>query len=137
VKTWLDQGIDVVGQFEGYEGIGTNFNIFITREVNGRTVLPEEKLDRVTVLKMWTNWASRYLLKEKDIGPLEVGKLDDLVVLDQDFFTISTGQIPKIIPKMTMVGGEDQVPGKRVRILYLRMEPMGYEFSEGHQPWEG
>jgi len=135
VKTWLDQGINVVGQFEGYEGIGTNFNIFITREVNGRTVLPEEKLDRVTVLKMWTTWASHYLLKEKAIGTLEVGKLADLVVLDKDFFTISTDQIPKIIPQMTMVGGEIRYLGSELASK-LGMEPVGYEFAEGHQPWE-
>ena len=135
VKTWLDQGINVVGQFEGYEGIGTNFNIFITREVNGRTVLPEEKLDRVTVLKRWTNWASRYLLKEKKIGTLEVGKLADLVVLDKDFFTVSTEQIPKIIPQMTLVGGEIRYLGSELASK-LGMEPVGYEFAEGHQPWE-
>ena len=135
VKTWLDQGINVVGQFEGYEGIGTNFNIFITREVNGRTVLPEEKLDRVTVLKMWTKWASRYLLKEKEIGTLEVGKLADLVVLDKDFFTVPTEQIPKIIPQMTLVGGEIRYLGSELASK-LGMEPVGYEFAEGHQPWE-
>ena len=135
VKTWLDQGINVVGQFEGYEGIGTNFNIFITREVNGRTVLPEEKLDRVTVLKRWTNWASRYLLKEKKIGTLEVGKLADLVVLDKDFFTVPTEQIPKIIPQMTLVGGEIRYLGSELASK-LGMEPVGYEFAEGHQPWE-
>ncbi|MBI2822470.1 MAG: amidohydrolase family protein [Acidobacteria bacterium] len=135
VKTWLNQGVNVVGQFEGYRGIGSNFNLFITREVNGRTLLPEEKLDRVTVLKMWTHWASRYMLKEKEIGTLEAGKLADFVVLDKDFFTIPTEEIPKIKPQMTVVGGkirylESGFAGK------LGMELVGYEFPQGHQPWE-
>ncbi len=98
-------------------------------------MLPEEKLDRVTVLKMWTNGASRYLLKEKEIGTLEVGKLADLVVLDKDFFTVPTEQIPKIIPQMTLVGGEIRYLGSELASK-LGMEPVGYEFPEGHQPWE-
>ena len=109
VKTWLDMGINVVGQFEGYRSIGSDFNLFITRVVNGRDLLPEQKLDRVTVLKMWTHWAAYYLMKEKDLGTLEVGKLADLVILDKDFFTIPTEQIPKIIPQMTMVDGKSGI----------------------------
>ena len=135
VKSWLDQGINVVGQFEGYRGIGTNFNLFITRKVNGRDLLPEQKLDRVTVLKMWTNWAAYYLLREKDIGTLEVGKLADLVILDKDFFTIPTDQIPKIIPQMTMVNGKIRHLGLDFA-RKLGMERVGYQFTPGEQPWE-
>ncbi|MBI3933354.1 MAG: hypothetical protein HY316_01595, partial [Acidobacteria bacterium] len=53
-KTWLDAGITVVGQFEGYRGIGRQMKLYIDREVNGRKVLPDQALDRVVVLKMWT-----------------------------------------------------------------------------------
>ena len=135
VKSWLDMGINVVGQFEGYRSIGSDFNLFITRKVNGRDLLPEEKLDRVTVLKMWTNWAAFYLLREEAIGTLEVGKLADFVILDKDFFTIPTEEIPKIIPQMTVVDGKIRhLGGDFAR--KLGMEPVGYEFPPGEQPWE-
>jgi predicted amidohydrolase YtcJ len=135
VKTWLDSGVNVVGQFEGYRGIGANLDLFISRFVNGHEVLPQEKLDRVTVFKMWTTWAPRYMIKENDLGTLEVGKLADFVVLDKDYFTIPLPEIHKIKPQMTVVGG-------KVRHLEadfarkLGMEPVGYQFPQGYEPWE-
>ena len=105
-KTWLDNGLTVVGQFEGYQGIGIQMLLYITRDVSGKKVLPDQALDRVTVLKLWTTWAPKYLMKEKEIGTLEVGKLADLSVLDKDFFTIPVQEILKIKPQMTVVGGK-------------------------------
>jgi predicted amidohydrolase YtcJ len=97
--------------------------------------LPEQALDRVTVLKMWTTWAPHYFLKEKDMGTLEVGKMADFTVLDKDFFTIPVPEILKIRPQMTVVGG-------KIRALQsdfakaLGMEPVGYQFPEGYYPWD-
>ncbi|MBI4478836.1 MAG: amidohydrolase family protein [Acidobacteria bacterium] len=135
VKSWLDQGVNVVGQFEGYRGIGANLDTYISRFVNGHEVLPDQKLDRVTVLKMWTTWAPRYMLKEEDLGTLEAGKLADFVVLDKDYFTITTQEIHKIRPQMTVVGGmvrhlESGLAAK------LAMPPVGYQFPANYEPWE-
>jgi hypothetical protein len=134
VKSWLDQGVNVVGQFEGYRSIGSDLTLYITRDIDGKVVLPDQKLDRVTVLKMWTTWAPRYMLKDNDLGTLEVGKLADFVVLDKDFFTIPVGDIPKIRPQMTVVGGT-------IRALQadfaraISMEPVGWQFPANYQPW--
>ncbi len=136
VKTWLNMGVNVVGQFEGYESIGTNFKRYITREVNGRKLLPEEALDRVIVLKMWTTWASRYMLKENNIGTLEEGKLADFLVIDEDFFSIDPEEIPHIFPQMTVVGGTIRYLGRDFASK-LGMEPVGYQFPAGHHPWGG
>ena len=76
IKTLMDKGVKVVGQVHGYRGIGDAWMMFMTREVNGKTYLPQEALDRVTVLKMWTRWAADYVMKENDLGSLEAGKLD-------------------------------------------------------------
>ena len=134
-KSWLDQGQTVVGQFEGYGGMGYQMNLLMTRNVNGHLVLPDEKLDRVPVLKMWTTWAPLYLMKEKDIGTLEVGKLADYVVLDKDYFTVPIEEIQKIRPQMTVVGG-------KVRSVQadfagtLGMQPVGYQLPQGYYPWD-
>ena len=135
VKTWLDQGVKVVGQTHRYRNIGYIWTLPITRRIiDGKVVLPEEAIDRVTVLKMWTRWAAEYVLKEEDIGSLEVGKLADFVVLDGDMLTIPIEQFSHVRPQATVVGGE-------VRFLdtgyaqRLGMEPVGYQFPEGYEPW--
>jgi predicted amidohydrolase YtcJ len=133
VKSWLDQGFTVVGHFEG-GAVGSTLNNLITREVNGRVVLPDQRLDRVVVLKLFTTWAPQYMLKEKDLGTLETGKMADFVVLDKDFFTIPVTDIPMIRPQMTVVGGV-------TRFLHadlakkLGTEPVGFQFPADATPW--
>jgi hypothetical protein len=134
IKSWLDEGVSVVGQFEGYRGMGYQFYLLTTRDGNGTPILPDQKLDRVVALKMWTTWAPTYMMKP-DIGTLEVGKLADFVVLDRDFFTIPLTELQQIVPQMTVIGG---------KIGYLNvdfakklgMEPVGYQFPEGYKPWD-
>ncbi len=134
-KSWLDQGVKVVGQMERYTNVGYVWTILMTREIDGgRKVLPDQALDRVTVLKMWTNWASEYVMKEDDIGTLEVGKLADFLVLDKDYLTIPIAEIPDITPQMTVVGGDIQfLHGPYAR--QMGMEPVGFQFEEGYKPW--
>jgi predicted amidohydrolase YtcJ len=80
---------------------------FITRKnMWGDSVAPEEAIDRVSLLKMATTWASRYVIKEKEIGSLEPGKLADLVVWNKDYFTVPVNDLPTVIPVMTMLGGK-------------------------------
>jgi len=141
VKTWLNSGIKVVGQNHSYRRIGYLWSIFMTREVGGLegvyeggTVLPEEALDRTTILKMWTNWAAEYVMKENKIGSLEVGKLADLLVLDKDYFTIPMEEIPNIVPQMTVVGGQIRYLGADFAESQ-GMEPVGYQFPDGYSPW--
>jgi predicted amidohydrolase YtcJ len=134
VKSWLDQGVTVVGHFEGGSP-GTTMNRLITREVNGRVVLPDQRLDRVVVLKLFTTWAGKYVLKENEMGTLEVGKFSDFVVLDRDFFTIPVTDIPKIRPQMTVVGG---VPRYLSRDLATKWnaQPVGYQWDPEDNPWQ-
>ena len=73
---------------------------------NGVVWQPDERIDRVHALKMWTSWASEYVLKEDQLGSLEEGKFADLVVLDRDYFTVPVNDILKIRTPMTMVGGK-------------------------------
>ncbi|MEE8177372.1 MAG: amidohydrolase family protein [Acidobacteriota bacterium] len=135
IKSWLDQGVKVVGQMERYRNVGYIWTIPMTRRIiDGKVVLPEEAIDRVTVLKMWTKWASEYVMKEDDLGSLELGKLADFVVLDQDYLTIPIEQIPDIRPQMTVVGGKiEHLEAGFARNLGL--EPAGYQFPDDYEPW--
>ena len=135
LRTLLDQGIKVVGQNHTYRSIGYYLTVFITREVGGKVLGPEERLDRVTVLKMFTNWASEYVMKENDLGSLEVGKLADYLVLDKDYLTIPVAEIPTIRPQMTVVGGKTQYLNEDFA-RSLGVEPVGYQFQADYSPWD-
>ena len=123
-RTWIESGVKVVGQHygggafgrraEGSVGPGFQPPFFqlwqaITRKYNGKVWQPEERIDRVHALKMWTSWASEYVDKPDKIGSLETGKLADLLIIDRDYFTIPVDDLLKIRPMMTMVGGKIEV----------------------------
>jgi predicted amidohydrolase YtcJ len=105
-KTWIDSGVKVVGQhFGGSRPYEVLWNA-VAREFDGKVWQPEERIDRVHALKMWTSWASEYVQWEDMLGTLEVGKFADLVVLDKDYFTIPVNEIKEIQPLMTFLGGK-------------------------------
>ncbi|MBI4444166.1 MAG: amidohydrolase family protein [Acidobacteria bacterium] len=135
LKTLLQQGVKVVGQ-QTHRATGYYWTFFMTRRLpDGRVVGPNEALDRVTVLKMWTTWAAEYVLKENDLGTLEVGKFADFVVLDKDYFTIPVEEIPKIRPQMTVVGGKVVfLDGKFAS--KLGRDPVGYRYPSDASPWD-
>jgi len=83
---------------------------------------------------MWTTWAPKYLMKEKVLGTLEVGKMADYVVYDSDYFTVPVPEIPNIKPLMTVLGGRTTHLESSLAIE-LKMDPVGYQFPEGYKPW--
>jgi predicted amidohydrolase YtcJ len=118
VKTWIDEGIRVT--FEG-GGRWDPIHTLITREVTVKdfgvdpepgevpevvVLLPDEAVDRVTALKMTTNWAAEYVMAEDTIGSLEPGKYADFAVLDRDFFTIPVDEILDIKVVATGLSGK-------------------------------
>ncbi len=133
VKSLIDAGVRVVGQ-NTPRNVGHMWLRFMTRKVPGGTFSPEEAVDRVTVLKMWTTWASEYVMKEKDLGTLQVGKLADFVVLDRDYFTIQQDDINNVRPQMTVIGGTvkylDDGYAKE-----LNTPAVGHQFPVGYTPW--
>jgi predicted amidohydrolase YtcJ len=101
----------------GGDGMGENnrtafakWHTYMTRKRSDGVVLaPEEAINRVQLLKMNTSYAAYYVLKEKELGTLEPGKLADFVVFNKDYFTIPEDQIPSVYPLMVVVGGKTVV----------------------------
>lgn len=80
---------------------------FVTRKTeDGKVIVPEERVDRVTALKMITSWAAEYVLRENLIGSLEANKWADVIVLDNDYLTVPEEQIKNIKILLTLVGGK-------------------------------
>ncbi|MBT0955810.1 amidohydrolase family protein [Alphaproteobacteria bacterium KMM 3653] len=66
----------------------------------------DQRVSREQALRAHTTYNAKLLFVEDDLGTLEVGKLADLVVLDQDYMTIEATEISSIKPVLTMTGGE-------------------------------
>ncbi len=154
-RTWIESGVSVVGQhygggaFRGGGGEGSvrrgqrqpPFFILwqaITRKYDGKVWQPEERIDRVHALKLWTRWASRYVMKEDKLGSLEEGKWADLLVIDRDYFTIPIDDLLKIRPLMTMVGGDIKALNASLAREW-RTVPVGqqYNFEDSEMEWIG
>jgi len=98
---------------------------YMTRKrSDGVLLAPEEAVNRVQLMKMSTSFAAAYVLKEKEIGTLELGKFADFVVFSKDYFTIPEAEIPTVVPLMVVLGGKTTV----LRQEYAReigLQPVG------------
>lgn len=89
----------------------TTSNPFYTLSfaVTGRMVgghhVNRQSITREEALIAHTRSNAHILFQESQIGSLAPGKYADLLVLDQDYFTVSADRIKDIKPVMTMVGG--------------------------------
>ena len=119
-RTWIDSGVKLVGQHWGSGARNAGTQRFqppffmawqaVTRKYDGQVWQPEERIDRVQALKMYSIWAAEYVQKQDQLGSLELGKFADLLIIDRDYFTVPVDDILKIHPLMTMVGGGNGRP---------------------------
>jgi predicted amidohydrolase YtcJ len=134
-KTWIESGVLLVGQHWGSGSRGQNVQppfympwLTMSRMVHGWIWAPEEAIDRVRALKMWTRWAARYVMKEDKVGSIEEGKFADLLIIDRDYFTIPQDDILKVRPLMTMVGG-NMVALNKTLATEWNTPPVGYQYN--------
>ncbi len=115
IRSMLKAGITPTAETEGMAGLlggeadtlHAQFVHLITRKTDwGESIAPEEAIDRQELMKMSTVWPSYYVLREKEIGTLEAGKLADFVVLNRDYFTVPIDELGTVFPLMTAVGGK-------------------------------
>lgn len=67
---------------------------------------PEEKVSRNNALKMFTIWPAFAAFEEHLRGSIEVGKLADLTIVNQDIMTIPESEIQKTKTLFTVINGE-------------------------------
>jgi predicted amidohydrolase YtcJ len=73
---------------------------------SGKPVLPEEGIGRVEALRMYTETAAVAGFEERVRGSITVGKVADLVVLNDDPMSVDADVIKIIKVEMTIIGGE-------------------------------
>ncbi|MDA2934886.1 amidohydrolase family protein [Acidobacteria bacterium AH-259-D05] len=109
VKTMLDHGINV-----SLEGSWSSIESLITRKDDaGKVWGPDQRVDRVTALRIATQNGANNVLKADKLGSIETGKLADLVVIDRDYMSMPEEGISEIRPLLTMMGG---------RFVFLRTD---------------
>lgn len=78
----------------------------VTRKNNlGNRVAPDQAISRIEALRAYTVGGTWLTREEKVKGTIEAGKVADLVVIDQDYFTVDEELIKEINVLSTMVGG--------------------------------
>ena len=79
--------------------------LFVTRTAAGRTSAPEEAVDRVVALKLFTYANASSMLAEDYIGSLEVGKFADFAVIENNYLEQPESELENNKNLMTVVGG--------------------------------
>jgi predicted amidohydrolase YtcJ len=73
---------------------------------NGEVAGPEEAVTIQEAIRMYTAHGPYLSWEEKTKGTIEVGKLADMIVLDQDLLTIPAERISDTKVDMTVIGGK-------------------------------
>ena len=77
------------------------------RTAGGRpTRGPDETPSREQALRLYTAGSAWFSFDDDRRGTLEVGKLADFAILDQDFVTVPVERIGRTVSLMTVVGGK-------------------------------
>jgi predicted amidohydrolase YtcJ len=115
-KTLIESGVNVVGETEySRPRPDIYFNaldMFVNRRVRhesqpleaGEIVMPEEAVSRATALRLYTTKAAEWLFVEDLAGTLEPGRFADFIVLENDYFSGPSLDIPNNKVIMTVVG---------------------------------
>jgi predicted amidohydrolase YtcJ len=112
IVTAMEMGVEVSG---GTDSLAiASFNPFVSLRwlLDGKTISgattrgPDELPSRLDALRMYTLNSAWMTFDENERGSLEVGKLADLAVLDQDYMTVPIHDIAEIESVLTIVGGK-------------------------------
>lgn len=75
------------------------------RNARGELINDGQQITREEVLRLYTHDNGWFLREEDSLGTIEPGKLADLVVLSEDYFSVPDDRLRHIRSVMTVVGG--------------------------------
>jgi predicted amidohydrolase YtcJ len=109
VKSLIDAGVRVAAETHSAgppDLLFRHMPALVTRTAAGRTSTPEEGVDRVVALKMFTYANAASMLAEDYMGSLEPGKFADFAVLYNSWLDGPDSELGNNKVIMTVVGGE-------------------------------
>jgi hypothetical protein len=106
----VDNGIHVGMSSDGMQIAPMNpwlHMYYATTGLNSRQapINTAQRITRQEVLKLYTSSNGWFLREEDRLGTIETGRLADLAVLNQDYFTVRDEDLKKIRSVITVVGG--------------------------------
>jgi hypothetical protein len=108
-KTCIDYGVNITGSSDvpcTYSEDAANVFHGIHAIVNREQWLPDEGVTVYDALKMYTINAAVCAFEEDVKGTIEVGKLADLIVVDQDPLNIDKNKLKQLKVEMNFLGGK-------------------------------
>jgi hypothetical protein len=112
LRDWFDAGLVVTGGSDNPAVVYNPEQPFLSQyaALTGNTLagvlLPEQTITREQMLRMYTINVAYSCWQEDIRGSIEVGKLADMVVLDQDILSCEVEAIRDLQVLQTYVGGE-------------------------------
>lgn len=82
------------------------YSATVRKTSQGRSLGEQERIDRVTMLKMFTINGAYFAFNDHLIGSIEKGKLADMAILSDDILTVPDEQILEMSVKMTIIDGK-------------------------------
>ena len=111
LKTMLEMGLPVGGGTDGTRVASYHPWTCLWWLVSGKTVggseinAPENRLNRLQALELWTSGSAWFSGEEKSKGTLTAGSLADLAVLSHDYFAVEEDEIRHTESVLTIVDG--------------------------------
>jgi predicted amidohydrolase YtcJ len=81
------------------------FHLVTGRTVWGDVINPARQISRLEALRLYTMDSAWLSFDDDRLGSFEVGKLADLVVLSEDYLTVSDDRLRKLRSVLTLQGG--------------------------------
>lgn len=112
VRNMLNKGLRVGGGTDGTRVSSYNPWIGIYQFVTGKSVggtlfaAPENQLDRITALKLYTQGSASLIHQENDRGKIKKGFLADMAMLSTDYLNIDSEQIKEVQSVLTIMNGK-------------------------------
>jgi predicted amidohydrolase YtcJ len=112
IMTAVHIGVNVGAGTDAHRVASYNPFVALQWMLDGKTVsgnptrAPDEIPTREQALRLYTQGSAWFSFDETKRGTLEVGKLADFAVLDQDYFTVPVNRVAKTVSLLTVVGGK-------------------------------
>lgn len=112
VMTALRMGLHVGAGTDAHRVASYNPFVALQWLLDGKTVSgqptrgADETPSREQALRLYTSGSAWFSFDDAKRGTLEVGKLADFAILDQDFFTVPLERIHRTVSLLTAVGGK-------------------------------